>query len=185
VGSKADDHTAQQVSPDRQVQEEWNGIKKGDEVYIVGDLTGVYRFQGFFIEKSGAEVVQLYGGPPNHRKARFVGADVVSTSRAVSAPVSGADGPSPSDTPVGDFRARREELRLSRTKLAELAGTTHAAVASVEAGRAARDKDAAVKMSEVLWPTHSIDAPPVKGCAGTMGMPDSIIEDEEDEEDEW
>ena len=89
-----------------------------------------------------------------------------------------------SDTPVGDFRARREALKLSRTKLAELAGTTHAAVASVEAGRAARDKDAAAKMTAVLWPTGSIDEPVVKGCAGTTGMPDSIIEDDEDEEDE-
>jgi DNA-binding XRE family transcriptional regulator len=187
VGSQTEDTGRIKNGPIVETRTLWNDMQKGDECFIVGDRDGVYRFVEWFVYESGVECVELYGGPKGYAKTRFVGADAVTTDRAGrkrSAPVQEGEPVDQPTSPVGDYRARREELKLSRTALAELVGTTHAAVASVEAGRSARDKEAAAKMAAYLWPTGSIDAPVTKGCAGVMGMPDLDEFDDEDE-DEW
>ena len=182
MGSQTEDTSRIKNGPIVKTLLEWNGLTKGDECYIVGDRDGVYQFQEWFIYESGVECVQLYGGPPGHRKTRFVGADVVSTERRRSASPQESPEPAGPTSPVGDYRARREELKLSRSALADIVGTTHAAVASVEAGRSARDKDAPAKMAAYLWPKAHDEQGDTYEYAG---LPDSIIEDDEDEEDEW
>ena len=161
---------------DLKTEEEWNGFKRGDPCKIEGDRTADYTFHLHTVYANGNEGVVLYGGTGNHRQYREVGTDVVVRTTGknrrpdipIAAPVqpagtvgqqmpgvperhAQASQPIPAGNPaVGDLKAAREALGLSRRVVAERAGISQAALDKLERGQSTRNPDAEAKVRAAL-----------------------------------
>lgn len=177
---------------------EWNGIKAGDRCYIDGDRDGRYTFKYVDIHHKGPPSATVYGGPPGHAMFRTPGADRVlpaSGQREASQEAGSEDQLVPT---ASDIQGRRKVLKWSRGDLSTRSGVGVPAIATLEAGKSPRDKDARGKVIASLIAGEAeagvvvVDAPTIFDQVVTEKFggvhPDElaalgIVDEDEDEED--